>query len=58
MTLDAGGDEEAAGVRPGDYFVLSPPPGLGESPLMVSSGLPGNHNRDIETEDEFENKYG
>ena len=26
MSLDAGGDEEAAGVWPGDHLVLAPPP--------------------------------
>ena len=29
MALDAGGDKEAAGVRPGDDLVLAPPPEQG-----------------------------
>jgi len=30
MALDTGGDEQAAGVRPGDDLVLTPPPGYND----------------------------
>lgn len=36
MALDAGGYEEAAGVRPRDDLVLSPPSGVGHQNVSIN----------------------